>query len=125
MVKGVGVVGRALSEAFQILQQVRQLAEQGRWCGEGRWGVMATSSTQFQEAGQGSLCNQAIMLITDGAVEDHRTVLEKYNWPHRKVPPWAGGRGPGEHLLLPCPHAPPREPQAPSEGTVETEDCWL
>ncbi|XP_059881909.1 voltage-dependent calcium channel subunit alpha-2/delta-4 [Delphinus delphis] len=60
MVKGVGVVGQALSEAFQILQQ-------------------------FQEAGQGSLCNQAIMLITDGAVEDHRTVLEKYNWPHRKV----------------------------------------
>ncbi|XP_033723219.1 voltage-dependent calcium channel subunit alpha-2/delta-4 [Tursiops truncatus] len=60
MVKGVGVVSQALSEAFQILQQ-------------------------FQEAGQGSLCNQAIMLITDGAVEDHRTVLEKYNWPHRKV----------------------------------------
>uniref|UniRef100_A0A8C9E350 VWFA domain-containing protein n=1 Tax=Phocoena sinus TaxID=42100 RepID=A0A8C9E350_PHOSS len=60
MVKGVGVVGQALSEAFQILQQ-------------------------FQEAGQGSLCNQAIMLITDGAVEDHRPVLEKYNWPHRKV----------------------------------------
>ncbi|TKC45811.1 hypothetical protein EI555_021314, partial [Monodon monoceros] len=85
MVKGVGVVGRALSEAFQILQQVRQLAEQGRWGGEGRWGVTATSSTQFQEAGQGSLCNQAIMLITDGAVEDHRPVLEKYNWPHRKV----------------------------------------
>nr|XP_030690324.1 voltage-dependent calcium channel subunit alpha-2/delta-4 [Globicephala melas] len=60
MVKGVGVVGQALSEAFQILQQ-------------------------FQEAGQGSLCNQAIMLITDGAVEDHRTVLERYNWPRRKV----------------------------------------
>ncbi|XP_007469581.1 PREDICTED: voltage-dependent calcium channel subunit alpha-2/delta-4 [Lipotes vexillifer] len=60
MVKGVGAVGQALSEAFQILQQ-------------------------FQEAGQGSLCNQAIMLITDGAVEDHRPVLEEYNWPHRKV----------------------------------------
>uniref|UniRef100_A0AAA9TRF4 Calcium voltage-gated channel auxiliary subunit alpha2delta 4 n=1 Tax=Bos taurus TaxID=9913 RepID=A0AAA9TRF4_BOVIN len=60
MVKGVGVVDRALREAFQILQQ-------------------------FQEAGQGSLCNQAIMLITDGAVEDYEPVLEKYNWPDRKV----------------------------------------
>uniref|UniRef100_H0WHZ2 Calcium voltage-gated channel auxiliary subunit alpha2delta 4 n=1 Tax=Otolemur garnettii TaxID=30611 RepID=H0WHZ2_OTOGA len=60
MVKGVGVVNQALSEAFQILQQ-------------------------FQEARQGSLCNQAIMLITDGAVEDYEPVFEKYNWPDRKV----------------------------------------
>lgn len=41
--------------------------------------------TQFQEARQGSLCNQAIMLITDGAVEDYKPVFEKYNWPDRKV----------------------------------------
>ncbi|KAM9674102.1 voltage-dependent calcium channel subunit alpha-2/delta-4 [Trichechus inunguis] len=60
MVKGVGIVNQALSEAFQILKQ-------------------------FQEARQGSLCNQAIMLITDGAVEDYEPVLEKYNWPDRKV----------------------------------------
>ncbi|XP_044917142.1 voltage-dependent calcium channel subunit alpha-2/delta-4 isoform X3 [Felis catus] len=60
MVKGVGVVNQALTEAFQILKQ-------------------------FQEARQGSLCNQAIMLITDGAVEDYEPVFEKYNWPDRKV----------------------------------------
>uniref|UniRef100_A0A2K6EYQ2 Calcium voltage-gated channel auxiliary subunit alpha2delta 4 n=1 Tax=Propithecus coquereli TaxID=379532 RepID=A0A2K6EYQ2_PROCO len=60
MVKGVGVVNPALSEAFEILQQ-------------------------FQEARQGSLCNQAIMLITDGAVEDYEPVFKKYNWPDRKV----------------------------------------
>uniref|UniRef100_A0A8D1SQP8 VWFA domain-containing protein n=1 Tax=Sus scrofa TaxID=9823 RepID=A0A8D1SQP8_PIG len=60
MVKGVGVVDRALSEAFQILQQ-------------------------FQEVRRGSLCNQAIMLITDGAVEDYEPVFQKYNWPDRKV----------------------------------------
>uniref|UniRef100_A0A8C6EDB7 Calcium voltage-gated channel auxiliary subunit alpha2delta 4 n=1 Tax=Microcebus murinus TaxID=30608 RepID=A0A8C6EDB7_MICMU len=60
MVKGVGVVNPALSEAFQILQQL-------------------------QEARQGSLCNQAIMLISDGAVEDYESVFEKYNWPDRKV----------------------------------------
>ncbi|CAH7184504.1 Cacna2d4 [Phodopus roborovskii] len=60
MVKGVGVVSQALIEAFEILNQ-------------------------FQEARQGSLCNQAIMLITDGAVEDYEPVFEKYNWPDRKV----------------------------------------
>ncbi|KAM6171830.1 voltage-dependent calcium channel subunit alpha-2/delta-4 [Erethizon dorsatum] len=60
VVKGVGVVDQALNEAFQILKQ-------------------------FQEAGRGSLCNQAIMLITDGAVEDYEPVFEKYNWPDRKV----------------------------------------
>uniref|UniRef100_A0A667IHT0 Calcium voltage-gated channel auxiliary subunit alpha2delta 4 n=1 Tax=Lynx canadensis TaxID=61383 RepID=A0A667IHT0_LYNCA len=60
MVKGVGVVNQALTEAFQILKQ-------------------------FQEARQGSLCNQAIMLITDGAVEDYEPVFEKYNWPDRKI----------------------------------------
>lgn len=43
------------------------------------------SPTQFQQARQGSLCNQAIMLITDGAVEDYEPVFEKYNWPDRKV----------------------------------------
>ncbi|XP_063087400.1 voltage-dependent calcium channel subunit alpha-2/delta-4 isoform X7 [Cavia porcellus] len=60
VVKGVGVVDQALSEAFEILKQ-------------------------FQEAGRGSLCNQAIMLITDGAVEDYEPVFEKYNWPDCKV----------------------------------------
>ncbi|ELV13209.1 Voltage-dependent calcium channel subunit alpha-2/delta-4 [Tupaia chinensis] len=60
MVKGVGVVKPALSEAFQILQK-------------------------FQDTKQGSLCNQAIMLITDGAVEDYEPVLQEYNWPDRKV----------------------------------------
>ncbi|XP_055973742.1 voltage-dependent calcium channel subunit alpha-2/delta-4 [Sorex fumeus] len=60
MVKGVGIVNRALSEAFKILKQ-------------------------FQEEQQGSLCNQAVMLITDGAVEDYESVLEEYNWPERKV----------------------------------------
>uniref|UniRef100_A0A2K6SEQ2 Calcium voltage-gated channel auxiliary subunit alpha2delta 4 n=1 Tax=Saimiri boliviensis boliviensis TaxID=39432 RepID=A0A2K6SEQ2_SAIBB len=60
MVKGVGIVDQALREAFEILKQ-------------------------FQEAKQGSLCNQAIMLISDGAVEDYQPVFEKYNWPDCKV----------------------------------------
>ncbi|KAI5126031.1 Voltage-Dependent Calcium Channel Subunit Alpha-2/Delta-4 [Manis pentadactyla] len=60
MVKGTGVVSRALTEAFRVLKQ-------------------------FREAKQGSLCNQAIMLISDGAVDDYEPVFEKYNWPDRKV----------------------------------------
>ncbi|MEE6478058.1 hypothetical protein FKM82_011726, partial [Ascaphus truei] len=58
--KGVGTVNKALIEAFKILKE-------------------------FREAGQGGLCNQAVMLITDGAVEDYKPVFEKYNWPDRKV----------------------------------------
>lgn len=92
MVKGVGVVNRALSEAFQILKQVlpgrmgdvggRVIVEGGpvTTCGDGAFPV-----TQFQEARQGSLCNQVIMLITDGAVEGYEQVFEEYNWPDRKV----------------------------------------
>uniref|UniRef100_A0A287D178 Calcium voltage-gated channel auxiliary subunit alpha2delta 4 n=1 Tax=Ictidomys tridecemlineatus TaxID=43179 RepID=A0A287D178_ICTTR len=60
VVKGVGVVDQALNEAFQILKK-------------------------FQEARQGSVCNQAIMLITDGAVEGYEPIFQKYNWPDRKV----------------------------------------
>ncbi|KFU87796.1 Voltage-dependent calcium channel subunit alpha-2/delta-4, partial [Chaetura pelagica] len=58
--KGVGTVSKALTESFKILRE-------------------------FREAGQGGLCNQAIMLITDGALEDYESVFEKYNWPDRKV----------------------------------------
>lgn len=53
--------------------------------------------SQFQESSQGSLCNQAIMIITDGAVEDYEPVFETYNWPDRKVTDscWKSGeRGP-------------------------------
>ncbi|XP_072408361.1 voltage-dependent calcium channel subunit alpha-2/delta-4-like isoform X4 [Chiloscyllium punctatum] len=58
--KGTGVVTKALIEAFRVLNK-------------------------FNETGQGSLCNQAIMLITDGAVEDYESVFEQYNWPDCKV----------------------------------------
>nr|XP_058138314.1 voltage-dependent calcium channel subunit alpha-2/delta-4 [Dasypus novemcinctus] len=58
--RGVGVARPALDEAFQILKQ-------------------------FQEARQGSLCNQAVMLVSDGAVEDYEPVFQTHNWPDRKV----------------------------------------
>ncbi|XP_048865382.1 voltage-dependent calcium channel subunit alpha-2/delta-4 isoform X2 [Brienomyrus brachyistius] len=58
--KGEGKVNKAMKESFRILSE-------------------ATAN------GQGSLCNQAIMLITDGAMEDFQQVFEDYNWPEKRV----------------------------------------
>ncbi|XP_029317836.1 voltage-dependent calcium channel subunit alpha-2/delta-4 [Cottoperca gobio] len=59
-VKGEGKVKIAMKESFKILNEVSAL-------------------------GQGSLCNQAIMLITDGAMEDFQDVFKEFNWPERRV----------------------------------------
>ncbi|XP_063761785.1 voltage-dependent calcium channel subunit alpha-2/delta-4 isoform X4 [Eleginops maclovinus] len=59
-VKGEGKVKIAMKESFKILNETAAL-------------------------GQGSLCNQAIMLITDGAMEDFQDVFEEFNWPERRV----------------------------------------
>ncbi|XP_072769376.1 voltage-dependent calcium channel subunit alpha-2/delta-4 isoform X3 [Nerophis lumbriciformis] len=59
-VKGEGKVKNAMKESFKILNEAAAL-------------------------GQGSLCNQAIMLITDGAMEDFQDVFEEFNWPDRRV----------------------------------------
>lgn len=42
-------------------------------------------SLQFNETGRGSECSQAIMLVTDGAVDTYDAIFAKYNWPERKV----------------------------------------
>uniref|UniRef100_A0A4W4F6V0 VWFA domain-containing protein n=1 Tax=Electrophorus electricus TaxID=8005 RepID=A0A4W4F6V0_ELEEL len=59
-VKGEGKVKKAVKEAFHVLNEVREHV-------------------------YGSLCNQAIMLITDGAMEDFQQVFEEFNWPERRV----------------------------------------
>uniref|UniRef100_A0A8C7K1A6 Calcium voltage-gated channel auxiliary subunit alpha2delta 4 n=1 Tax=Oncorhynchus kisutch TaxID=8019 RepID=A0A8C7K1A6_ONCKI len=59
-VKGEGKVKKAMKESFKILNEAASL-------------------------GQGSLCNQAIMLITDGAMEDYEEVFQEFNWPERRV----------------------------------------
>ncbi|XP_072528942.1 voltage-dependent calcium channel subunit alpha-2/delta-4 isoform X2 [Salminus brasiliensis] len=59
-VKGEGKVKKAMKEAFRILNEAVTM-------------------------GKGSLCNQAIMLITDGAMEDFQQVFEEFNWPERRV----------------------------------------
>uniref|UniRef100_A0A8C4HFS2 VWFA domain-containing protein n=1 Tax=Dicentrarchus labrax TaxID=13489 RepID=A0A8C4HFS2_DICLA len=55
-VKGEAKIKNAMKESFKILNEV---------CG--------------------SMCNQAIMLITDGAMEDFESVFEEFNWPDRRV----------------------------------------
>ncbi|XP_066524983.1 voltage-dependent calcium channel subunit alpha-2/delta-4 [Hoplias malabaricus] len=59
-VKGEGKVKKAMKEAFRVLNEAVSM-------------------------GKGSLCNQAIMLITDGAMEDFQQVFEEFNWPERRV----------------------------------------
>uniref|UniRef100_A0A3Q3NCX5 VWFA domain-containing protein n=1 Tax=Mastacembelus armatus TaxID=205130 RepID=A0A3Q3NCX5_9TELE len=39
----------------------------------------------FKILNEGSMCNQAIMLITDGAMEDFESIFEEFNWPERRV----------------------------------------
>lgn len=51
---------------------------------------------QFNQTGRGSVCSQAIMLVTDGAVDTYDAVFAKYNWPDRKV-------------SCPSPNTPPEE----------------
>uniref|UniRef100_A0A3B4D866 VWFA domain-containing protein n=1 Tax=Pygocentrus nattereri TaxID=42514 RepID=A0A3B4D866_PYGNA len=58
--KGIGMLDRALTEAFELL-------------------------SDFNQTGRGSVCSQAIMLVTDGAVDTYDAVFAKYNWPDRKV----------------------------------------
>ncbi|CAG07339.1 unnamed protein product [Tetraodon nigroviridis] len=58
--QGIGMLDVALTEAFSLLRD-------------------------FNETGRGSDCSQAIMLVTDGAVDTYDTIFAKYNWPERKV----------------------------------------
>ncbi|MGH0143006.1 UNVERIFIED_CONTAM: hypothetical protein FKN15_037426 [Acipenser sinensis] len=47
--------------------------------------TIKTPTVQYNRTGQGSVCSQAIMLITDGAVDTYDAVFAKYNWPDRKI----------------------------------------
>ncbi|KAG7254818.1 hypothetical protein CRUP_005103 [Coryphaenoides rupestris] len=40
---------------------------------------------EARSSGRGSMCNQAIMLITDGAMEDYEEVFKEFNWPDRRL----------------------------------------
>lgn len=47
--------------------------------------VQVCVCVQFNQTGRGSVCSQAIMLVTDGAVDMYDSVFEKYNSPDKKV----------------------------------------
>lgn len=40
---------------------------------------------QYNRTGQGCQCNQAIMIITDGAPSSYKDIFKVYNFPHRPV----------------------------------------
>ncbi|XP_055847304.1 voltage-dependent calcium channel subunit alpha-2/delta-3 isoform X2 [Episyrphus balteatus] len=40
---------------------------------------------KYNQSGEGSQCNQAIMLITRGTTESHKETIKQYNWPHMPV----------------------------------------
>ncbi|XP_068206802.1 voltage-dependent calcium channel subunit alpha-2/delta-3-like isoform X2 [Palaemon carinicauda] len=40
---------------------------------------------RYNKSGQGSQCNQAIMVVTDGAPNQFEEIFAKYNWPHLQV----------------------------------------
>ncbi|KAK8393341.1 hypothetical protein O3P69_013382 [Scylla paramamosain] len=40
---------------------------------------------KYNKSGQGSQCNQAIMLVTDGAPDNYEKIFSTYNWPHFQV----------------------------------------
>uniref|UniRef100_A0A1I8NBR2 VWFA domain-containing protein n=2 Tax=Musca domestica TaxID=7370 RepID=A0A1I8NBR2_MUSDO len=40
---------------------------------------------KYNQSGEGSQCNQAIMLITESSSESHKDIIKQYNWPHMPV----------------------------------------
>ncbi len=70
---GIANFEDALKEAFNLLDKVLP----GLFCGSG-W-LKCCNCFWFQKALEGSQCNQAIMLLTDGAVDNYQNIFERYN----------------------------------------------
>ncbi|TKS73872.1 Voltage-dependent calcium channel subunit alpha-2/delta-4 [Collichthys lucidus] len=64
-------------------EHFKQLVEDLHVKGEAK--IKHAMKESFKILNEGSMCNQAIMLITDGAMEDFESVFEEFNWPERRV----------------------------------------
>uniref|UniRef100_A0A3B5M9T9 Calcium voltage-gated channel auxiliary subunit alpha2delta 4 n=1 Tax=Xiphophorus couchianus TaxID=32473 RepID=A0A3B5M9T9_9TELE len=64
-------------EHFKLLVDELQVKGEGK--------VKKAMKESFKVLNEGSLCNQVIMLITDGAMEDFKDVFEEFNFPERRV----------------------------------------
>ncbi|XP_045110033.1 voltage-dependent calcium channel subunit alpha-2/delta-3-like isoform X18 [Portunus trituberculatus] len=62
--KEIANFSKALIKAFELLQR---------------------SNSKYNKSGQGSQCNQAIMVVTDGAPDNYEKIFSTYNWPHFQV----------------------------------------
>ncbi|XP_045110018.1 voltage-dependent calcium channel subunit alpha-2/delta-3-like isoform X4 [Portunus trituberculatus] len=62
--KEIANFSKALIKAFELLQR---------------------TNSQYNKSGQGSQCNQAIMVVTDGAPDNYEKIFSTYNWPHFQV----------------------------------------
>ena len=56
-----------------------------RRCCIAKHDAISYTNLQYQKTGHGSHCNQAIMLVTDGAPYTYEDIFDQFNWPHLQV----------------------------------------
>ncbi|XP_042866584.1 voltage-dependent calcium channel subunit alpha-2/delta-3-like isoform X9 [Penaeus japonicus] len=77
--ENIGVFKKALSsvETMEIANFTKALTK--------AFELLQRKNSKYNKSGQGSQCNQAIMLVTDGAPYNFEEIFSKYNWPHLQV----------------------------------------
>lgn len=82
----------ALTKAFQVLENVRMLAliriHRKDVCKKKSIRTLLISCTQHRRDHLASMCNQAIMLITDGVPDSYADIYRRYNWKNLTEPPF-------------------------------------
>ncbi|KAM7415303.1 hypothetical protein PAMA_019908 [Pampus argenteus] len=70
------------NDFVNVIAHFKLLVEELHVKGEAK--IKNAMKESFKILNEGSMCNQAIMLITDGAMEDFESVFEEFNWPDRR-----------------------------------------
>ncbi|XP_078596709.1 voltage-dependent calcium channel subunit alpha-2/delta-3-like isoform X1 [Branchiostoma floridae x Branchiostoma japonicum] len=82
----VNTLVQATSDNKELLKNgVRQLQADGMANFETSLDAAFQMLRDFNNTGQGSWCNQAIMVITDGAPRNYEQIFRRYNHPDRRV----------------------------------------